>query len=78
METSTTTTWLFSRGRLITPDTNQFPEVGVYFDGVLELLPGAVRNGAAGELTPVGCVVTGYSYGGLTFYSSGECGVNSL
>ena len=71
---SPTTSWNFL-GRTILPGS-QFHEVGVYFDGLLELLPGVVGSGAARELGPVNCVAGNdvipiYNYTNVTVYSSG-------
>ena len=76
MRSSPTTVWVFGGGLIIASDVNQAPDVGVYFNGALELFPGAVGNGMDGELNPVTCtsgndVALTYNYTDLTFFSSG-------
>ena len=73
---SPTTSWDFL-GRAILPGASQVPEVGEYVDGLLELLPGVVGSGAAGELGPVSCragndITPVYNHTNITFYSSGK------
>ncbi len=74
--TSLETVWGLRDGDTISDRKNKDPAVGVYFEGMLVLLPGVLRNGSAGEYSPLTCdsgptISPQFSFK-LSLYSSGE------